>query len=301
MLTQKARRNAFTLLELLVVVAIIGVLASLTAGAIFRLRASSLETRTNETLTKLHAAYEQQFKATMDKVRQEAIPFETMAWAQGNQDLARIIHIKMRLRQEFPQTSDDLKVYGGSITGTAAVDAQLKVIYGPKKIYTVNAALVGANYQDNNANAALLYIALSQARGAQAFNPDQISSGALGKTNVGGVEFKVFVDSFGNPILYARQIPGDGNSLPVLLELNDTPYVKANTPNGKKDPLDPNGVLANWTARNTIDNWIAGNESTLKNDGFNRGPLVFSSGADGVFGTADDLYSFRLKGTGKAN
>ena len=70
----------------------------------------------------------------------------------------------------------------------------------------------------------------------------------------------------------------------------------------KADALDPAGKLSfAWagTLATFVQNMKLYMEEPL--DGTNRGPFVFSGGTDGLPFTPDDLYSFRLSGTGKAN
>lgn len=314
----KRVRPGFTLLELLVVIAIIGILSSMTAVAIFRLRASSMETRTNETLEKLHRAYEAQLKAATTSINKEQLPDATLFWAGQKEDLARAIHLKLRLRQEFPRNSSDLAILT-SISGVPAIDngsgtkQGLISLYSPKKYYTSQLALAGSAPLDNNANAALFYMALSQSRGGASFDPEQIGAIALGKKFVGPTEYKVFIDGFGEPVIYAVQLPGEADGSkpsahPVLVELNQSPYVSAKTAAGKRDPLDPTGSLTAWANRDRLDAVLLGTTFPITpaslprlSDGFNRGPVVFSAGADKTFGTGDDLFSFRLLSTGKAN
>ncbi|WP_029631639.1 type II secretion system protein [Zavarzinella formosa] len=298
---KKHLRPAFTLLELLVVVAIIGTLMALTAAAIFRLKNASLETRTNETLSKLQGGFDLQYKSAVDLIRKEPIPDVTLFWAGGDADLAKAIHMKLRLRQEFPQTSTDLQT-PASITGNANVDTALKTLYAPKLFFTKYPALAGAPYGDPDSNAALLMLVLSQARGGSSFSPDQIGTNALGNVTVGGTSFKAFVDGYGNRIMFYRQFPvdrkttTDAQALTLMNELNAPPYVSATAITGKMDAIDPTGKLTAWANRSQLESWLG-----IPCDGDNRGPFAVSAGMNEAFGDGDDLYSFRLKGTGKAN
>src|SRR6478672_4070197 len=108
MTTRLHRRGAFTLLELIVVIGIIVLLLSLTAAAVFRLRASQMEKNTNTHLLKIHAALMQQYSPAMERIKKETPPAAVIAAtknADGTTDMirAKAVHLQMRLRQEFPQ------------------------------------------------------------------------------------------------------------------------------------------------------------------------------------------------------
>lgn len=302
MLTAKRNRNAFTLLELLVVVAIIGVLASLTAGAVFRLRSASQETRTNETLSKIQMGYQQQYKSAVDSIRKEQIPPELIAAANNDMDLAKAVHLKLRLRREFPQNVSDVDDTGAT-TGSAALDTTLRKLYPIKATFNAMAPFL-KTLQVNEQNSVLLYAVLSQARGGSTFSPEQVGSNAIGNLSASTPQ-KVFVDGYGNPIYFVRALstPPVGDAyIPVLIaELNAPPYTTVAAAAAKKgDALDP---TARFTAPTSLASFVAQMRAYMNEplDGTNRGPFVFSAGSDGVPFTPDDLYSFRLSGTGKAN
>ena len=304
MMTVKRNRDAFTLLELLVVIAIIGTLAALTAGAVFRLRTASLETRTNETLSKLQMAYEQQYKSAIDRIRKEQPPAGLIAAANNDIDLAKAVHLKLSLRREFPQNLAD--VNDMSVAGDATLNSLMKSLYPPKASFVALVPILSGNSRDQQ-NAVLLYAALSQARGGSSFNPEQVGTNAVGTLTLNGSPQKVFIDGYGKPIYFVRALstfPAGNTYFPTLLaELNQPPYVTVAAASAKKaDALDPAGKLSfAWagTLATFVQNMKLYMEEPL--DGTNRGPFVFSGGTDGLPFTPDDLYSFRLSGTGKAN
>jgi len=303
----KQGRAGFTLLELLVVIAIIGILAAMTVTAVFRLKAASLETRTNETLEKLDRAYSQQYKAAIDAIRKEQIPQGLIVLANHDMDMAKAVHMKLRLRREFPQNLSDVNDAG--VTGNATVNAQLYALYPPKAVYV---ALVPTLTPLNRAeqNTVLLMAALGLARGGASFDPEQVGSNALGKLPSNSA-VKIFIDGYGNPMYYVRALStpptGDTSANAVLAELNQPPYVTAAavSSNPKKaDAIDPTGKLnQSWTGNAPMLQFIQNMRDYMNEplDGTHRGPFVFSGGADKTPFTLDDLYSFRLTGTGKAN
>src|SRR6478672_4034503 len=100
MTTRLHRRGAFTLLELIVVIGIIVLLLSLTAAAVFRLRASQMEKNTNTHLLKIHSALQQQYSAAIDRIKKETPPAGVIAMTKnpdGTTDMARAkaFHLRM--------------------------------------------------------------------------------------------------------------------------------------------------------------------------------------------------------------
>ena len=106
-------RPAFTLLELIVVLSIMALLATLTISAVFRMQESSRESNTNTHLNKIHMEFEKQWSAKVSLIKAEEPPaaiIELTKDQAGNRDMARAkaLHMKLRLRQEFPQNFSEL-------------------------------------------------------------------------------------------------------------------------------------------------------------------------------------------------
>ena len=102
-------RGAFTLLELLVVIGIIVLLATLSTAAVMRVRDSQRENNTETQLRKIQMGLDQRSKATLDRIKAEPVPqaiIDLTRSANGMTDMARAraLHLKLRLRSEFPQT-----------------------------------------------------------------------------------------------------------------------------------------------------------------------------------------------------
>lgn len=344
MTTRLHRRGAFTLLELIVVIGIIVLLLSLTAAAVFRLRASQMEKNTNTHLLKIHSALQQQYSAAIDRIKKETPPAGVIAMTKnpdGTTDMARAkaFHLRMRLRQEFPQkfeevfnTPPPIPDPGGGTTG---------YVYAPKAVFqnalkSPNMVASGPpsafpkTFPENPArpeeqSAALLVLILSQGQGGSTTTPESIAPTKLldfAQSQGPPVSLPVFRDEWGTHIAFRRQ--ADDDMTDVLGELNPqfplAQYPVTQPLPKSLDPLDPDGRMLAWPGsallaktfllwNNNPPNrpYVAGNQNPF--DGRNRGPFVFSAGGNTRFYNAngsmetdlDNLYSYRLAQSGKGN
>src|SRR5262249_25568346 len=113
------KHRGFSLVELLVVMAIIAVLMSLLAAAVMKMLARPPQQHTETELQKLTGVVEQQWKAVIDQARTEKI--DPRGWAaamnQSGQDPEQAMHlyIQWRLQQEFPMTFSQATANSGSL------------------------------------------------------------------------------------------------------------------------------------------------------------------------------------------
>jgi prepilin-type N-terminal cleavage/methylation domain-containing protein len=320
-------RPAFTLVELIVVLSIIAILATLSAAVVLRLQQSSKETNTNTHLQKIQLGLDQQWKAARDKIASENVPPAIITATQstgGINDMgrAKALHMKLRLRQEFPQSyfeADPAKFshyYPGAWTLTE---------YRPKPLFSAAIGTGSGNPEDEAG--VLLMLILSQGRGGSAFNAEEVGPTKL--ITVGGKEMRVFVDAWGSPISFRRWTDASddaalqGAGLWPSAELSVAPYAGTGNP----DRQDPDGKLKNdptkWpvVSRNAAlalffssapprpgdpplrPTWkdLGTLQEVSPFDGKNRGPFVFSAGKDGAYMTENDLFSYRLAQQGKGN
>jgi prepilin-type N-terminal cleavage/methylation domain-containing protein len=235
-----ARRAGVTLVELLVVMAIIGVLASLTIGAVINVRASQEKSFTEATIKKLMTPLDQGFKAVFDQVREElgnstntTLQLILANLAGNDMRRAKVIYLKLRLKQEFPSNyADAIAPAAGYLAGKPAYAA------------TLDPSIAGQPYESS----ACLYAALKQSRrGMSAYNPDDIDPNFVRSvTASSGKQVSYFVDIWGSPLQFYL-FPFDND------ELNDQtlPYGNPTTRQQSRDPQDPEGTLMDPTWRYT--------------------------------------------------
>src|SRR4051794_9001177 len=87
------RRMGMTLIEILIVMTIIGVMASLSIGAVVKLRESQMKSFTEMTVQKLASALDGQWKAALDTIKDEPVPVWATQMANGEPRRAKVIYI----------------------------------------------------------------------------------------------------------------------------------------------------------------------------------------------------------------
>ena len=235
MTTAAARRRGFTLVELLVVIALIVVLAALTAGAVFRVQASEKNRATEATLSKIETGINRKRTAVLDDAaddyRLDKIPPALVAFAGNDKDRARVLWTYMKLKNEFPTTVLEAKT-PVTIPGAASIPARTVFAQLP------NVPLPTNDEQAARQSAACLYLSLTAAavRG-EVMSLDglnqQVADLPLDPANPGAGTARMFVDAWGGPIAFLRMASPE--------EVQYPPYVRGGVAN--KDPCDPQGKL----------------------------------------------------------
>lgn len=288
------RRLGFTLIEMLVVVAIIGVLVGLTSAGVFKFMDLQRTNNTQATIKKMSGHLDAQIKAVLKKADDEPIPVPVLNLAGGDPKRARVIWRKLRLRQEFPMTIAEATTQPSFSTGAVPELAPL---------YATQANRITSGPGDS---AALLLLALQKNRKAGVLTGDDLA-GAVSDTN--GDTVLEIVDGWGNPIQFYRW-PTDNDAVNKL-----NPADKGTTPANNRafsirDPLDPDGLLLatswyNSPLRLEFENLC---HTITPTTGFYLIPVIASPGRDGKLGlglkkmdttsaadAADNIYSYNLK------
>jgi prepilin-type N-terminal cleavage/methylation domain-containing protein len=287
--TNRSRpRAGVTLIEILVVLAIITLLVSLSMAAYQRVRLTQMVRTTENVVEKLQMGVDNQVKIIADGVRLErqrrSPDFEAMySAAGGDADRGEALLMYCRLRQNFPLVSE--------MTGTGftfTLNGFSVFFPWPKALLP----LQGMGGTAEQQSAAVLYLALSQrTQNGNTFDSDAATSGAQADLPVGAGTFRVYKDSWGNPVPFQRFWQS--------AELDLPPYAKAGAT--ARDPYDPLGKLAAWpaAARNSAENQLGYASNALINNR-NKTILVYSWGPNKVAdlsnaGSGDDVVGYRLR------
>ena len=285
---RRDRRPSFTLVEMLVVIAIIAVLVSLTAAAVFRLIFTQQSANTKSELSRLEGELVKQYRAAADKFRdpkREPLPpppgsplagaynYVLTSMANNDPNVARVIWVKLRLKQTFPNNINE-----------ALNPAPMP----PLSTYSNQLSLLG--YTTNNTTApqpwessACLLMALQRGEDGGGVTPEVLGpSSFIHNFPAPTGTIPALVDGWGNPLRFCRWPVGS----PVL-NPNGQPQAGDNN-----DPTDPSGLLVSPTWQQTngyslfqqychpVPQHAAGTQATT----YRIYPLIASAGPDGVLG-----------------
>lgn len=251
------RRGAFTLVEVLVVVALLALLAAIATAAYFRIQGGQQVSAAEATLSKLKSGMDKKWKAVLDNAKTTAIPDGLLTAAGGDADRARTMLAYMMLKNEFPTTLAEACNPTQVIVTTPSTPAQLGVhVLQPKAAFLAPIrakfpapAVLTFPYPSAEESAACFYLALTATgtRG-ETFTGEGLQN-QVGevtvKFQVNGADqtmaLPAFTDTWGQPVYFCRHT--------YLTEVNGPEYTKAkpatNQPGSPfRDPLDPLGKLA---------------------------------------------------------
>jgi prepilin-type N-terminal cleavage/methylation domain-containing protein len=276
------RRGAFTLVELLVAMAIIAVLGALIAAGVMSWIGSQARRNTENEIRTVHKALMGHWASVRDDAKKESIPQSVITLADNNAERAKILWIKIRLMEAFPVNFSEIK--GAYATAPLA--------YIPAKQRRNMSAYqnsLPAGYTlappGKTESAACLLMAIGINRGGVEHNADMLRSFIRDTNNDKVLEL---VDGWGEPLYFYRFATGNGD-------------VQASAPNiPPKDPIDQTGVLANWNGANATvfdtqvhPRFTAGGVSFAIPVVASAGPnLKFGHSKDGEYEPTKNLYDF---------
>jgi prepilin-type N-terminal cleavage/methylation domain-containing protein len=257
--TRRVRPRAFTLIEVLMTISIIGIMAAMSLGAFRMARESSREAATKATIAKLNAIIMRRYESYMTR----RVPVSMAGLSPKVAAEARLFALRQVMRLEMPERwSDIINPADGSdpdkpdVNGGIYVDDSagnhvatmqrpaLSKLYAQRYIDKVwNKPAPSPDYSC----AECLYMIVSMG------NPEAMEQ--FSQTEIGDVDgdgMPEFLDGWGHPIMFLRCAPGFTGS-----DIQTTNATKDH------DPFDTRRV--DPAAYRTI-------------------PLIYSAGSDGKYG-----------------
>jgi prepilin-type N-terminal cleavage/methylation domain-containing protein len=311
-----AVRSAFTLVEMLVVVGIIGILVSITAAAAFQILAYSRVSNTETLIRTLDKALQQQWSAVVAQAKKETVPQEIINLATPPSPpnppntppipgLATVIWVKLRLAQEFPMNFSEA-LNGITIRVPAPPPAPpYTYTMHPLKSYVAylsqnNVTSQTIQNQPQNPetepglvdeSAVLLLLSLQQARSGAGLNADDLPPGAVRPGNYRNVAtLQQLTDSWGMPLVFYRW-PTQNSELDAMCPAPSGPSGSIGAT--FRDPGDPEGTLISpywWgtSGENVNATYFEGSLHSLQKSGspyeYYMLPTIASRGRDAKLG-----------------
>ena len=310
------RRGGFTLVELLVAIAIIAILASVALGTMFMAQQAAREERTTSLVTKLH----QQMMLRWESYRTRRLPLETPAASVGDAwQVDNVVARRELMRMELPDKYADLLfppgkyVYvapGGVTTpirpaAWVAYRSRLEQAIGmrisdPPTQAQVDAIVPLSDFE----SAECLYMIMTT--GMEADNTGRALFGENDVADTDNDGLPEFIDGWGKPIEWIRWPAGYVSDLQPAITLSNGMQTRlppsldlsAPTPGSNHDPFDPyrvddlwltTGVGLSRTGRAPITSRLESPVSDQRiliadERGYRLFPLIFSAGRDGIYG-----------------
>jgi prepilin-type N-terminal cleavage/methylation domain-containing protein len=260
-------RSGFTLVELLVVLAIILVILALTASAFMQVLTVQRRGNTEQTIITAQKLLEKQWSAVVSQADKEDVTDPSLSavltMAGGDLQRAKVILKKLRLQQAFPTSFNE--VFAGSVLPTtrAALNYQTAL---------TNAGFTAANLPspiDPSESSVLLLLAFQQSLDGTTVPEDVLGSSTVADSQ--WTTLRLLVDGWGQPLTFIRWpigydpvLPTDSAAVAATkwpnvplgnteLNVSYNPATSGRNSTGMPltsfsnfcDPLDPDGTLLN--------------------------------------------------------
>lgn len=249
-----ASRPAFTLIELVVVLTIVSILASLTLGGLAVTRQRARIDKTKSTIRKIHELIVPHYESYLRR----RVP---MGGASGPQ--ARLVRTRQLVMFEMPDSWEDVALDGSAPTGTLISTTTVPAFAwnGVTRAYAeyhrAMLALTGPSIYANFPSSECLYMIVSRGLGEpdvmEQFRADEIG-------DVDNDKAPEFIDGWGQPIAFIRWPVGFNSP------------IQSQDASLQPDPFDPFGLSGPIAYPNP---------STLQRD-YAVTPLIVSGGPDGA-------------------
>ncbi len=185
-------RSAFTLVEMLVVVTIIGILSAMAFGALQMARETAREMATKATIAKLNNVIMRRYESY--RTRRVPIRIPTVATPRQAAEI-RLAAIRDLMRMEMPERWNDVSDAPGILPHLVVPLSQpaLHLLYQAKYTSTPN-----ENY--SHAKCLFMIISMGSPEAMEQFHQSEIATDTDG--------WQYFVDGWGRPIYFLRWAPG---------------------------------------------------------------------------------------------
>ena len=278
-------RSSFTLVELLMVIAIIGLLASSIMFAMWNVMEDTKRSRTESQIARINALLMEKYESYQTRAVPIKVPPGTPPRAAA---IMRLNAIRELMRMEMPDRITD-------VTDPARVLSS-----APSSWRTYRRQSV-ATWSDTNQGAECLYLILRNMRDADTSALDFFNENEVG--DVDGDGMLEILDGWGKPIDFLRWAPGfsempgpdggwgvtgvddDGDGVtdnsteaawPGSDDIASPSLLQTRNVHVAPDPFDPLRLDSRWT------------DPTPGNEPFALYPLIFSAGEDGIYDIATD-------------
>ena len=274
-------RRAFTLVELLVVISIIGILASMTLFTLYGVREDTKERRAHAEVSKINELMMQHWEAYRTRAVAVSVPYGVDPSASSQRRLSALREL---MRMELPDRKSDL-LFPVTESPANLADKPLFLKSRPALwrayIRRARQQVIGhyglaatdvdawkddARWTPLHQHAECLYMILATMRDGDITGLDFFTEGEIGDADNDGMP--EILDPWGVPIYFLRWAPGFRSDIqPGDLK----PAAPGNAGSGNGDLFDPLKVDPRWS------------DSIPDNDPFILFPLIMSAGRDKAF------------------